>query len=91
MGGPQSPHGLPALWSQDPGQQQRTCMFFLTSPQHSYINISFFPADEDWTENPGEEAVRCSDEADVLRSICGGRGEIFLNRNHYISQPHPAT
>ena len=29
MGGPQSPHGLPALWSQDPGQQQRTCMFYL--------------------------------------------------------------
>ena len=42
----------------------------------------FVPADEDRTEGSGEETVRCSDEADVLRSVCGWRGEIFLHINN---------
>ena len=47
-----------------------------------------FAADEDWKEDPGEEAVRCPDEANVLRSVCGGRGERFLNiKNKYQPQP----
>ena len=45
----------------------------------SPLDIKYlFSADEDWKEDPGEEAVRCPDEADVLRSVCGGRGERFL-------------
>ena len=82
MGGPQSSHGLPALWNQDPRQQQRTCRFLYASCSHIKCTYLSVPADEDWTEDPGEEALRCSDEADVLRSVCGWRGEIFLHINN---------
>ena len=82
MGGPQSSHGLPALWNQDPRQQQRTCRFYMRRLRLSYKVYISVLADEDWTEDPGEEALRCSDEADVLRSVCGWRGEIFLHINN---------
>ena len=81
MGSPQSSHGLPTLWHQDPRQQQRTCRFYIIL---NSFDIKCVPADEDRTEGSGEETVRCSDEADVLRSVCGRRGEIFPNVNNLI-------
>ena len=71
MGGHQGYRGLPALRGQTSCQQQRNCMLRQLLP----FECTIFLADENWTEDPREEDLRCSHETDLLWTVCGWRGK----------------